>query len=63
LKTKSNFTGGAPLSPAAGHVSLNVVDNTSLRNSVKDEEMKSRLFSPILSLRNNFTGDFATTAS
>lgn len=62
LKTKSNFSGAAPIPQAAGHVSLNT-DKTSVRNSAKEEEMKSRLLSPILSLRNNFTGDFTATGS
>lgn len=55
LKTKTSTPAGAPITQATGHVSLNVVDGG--RHSEKQEDMKSRLFSPILSLRNNFTGE------
>ena len=57
LKTKTSSPAGAPMTQAAGHVSLNVADSRSLRHSEKREDRNSQLFSPILSLRNNFTGD------
>ena len=58
LKSKPSSP-GVPAAHA-GHVSLNV-DTTSLRNSEK-QGLKSRLFSPILSLRNNFTGELTEPA-
>ena len=52
LKTKTSTPAGAPITQATGHVSLNVVDGAQ-----KQEGINSRMFSPILSMRNNFTGE------